>query len=131
MSTAERLHLIIDKLVTTPNQFAKNIGVARAHIVYDVLDNKNEISRTLANRIIETYPNIRKEWLQTGIGEMLIWADKPLKYGAINMEKEGSGKPFCEACKERDVIIDECKKIISQQRQLIDSLTNLQKSKNK
>ena len=129
LNSAERLHVIIGKLTTTPYQFAKNIGVARAHVVYDVLNNKSEISRVLANRIIETYPNIRLEWLLTGIGEMLAWTDKSLKYGEISVEKGGSGKATCEACKERDMIIEECKKIISQQRQLIDSLTNLQNTK--
>jgi len=92
LNTAERLHMIIDKLIITPHQFAKNIGVARAHVVYDVLNNRSEISRTLANRIIETYQNIRKEWLLTGIGEMLTWTDKPLKYGEIKMDMAGPGK---------------------------------------
>ena len=129
LNAAVRLRKIIDKLFTTPDQFAKNIGVARAQVVYDVLNERNEISRTLANRIIETFPNIRMEWLLTGIGEMLTWKDKSLKYEFGKSEMEGNQMSTCEACKNRDLIIDEYKRILQQQRQLIDSLTNLQNTK--
>jgi len=125
LNAAERLQKVIDKLFTTPDQFAKNISVARAHVVYDVLNDRNEISWILANRIIETYPNIRIGWLLTGIGDMLKCKDKPLKYREVKMVKGGSIKSTCKICKEKDLIIDEYKKIISHQRQLLESLTYL------
>jgi phage repressor protein C with HTH and peptisase S24 domain len=73
MKENERLQAIIDELGVNPNQFAKSIGRTTAGI-YDVLSTKGGrvgISKSLASKIVEVYPQVNYNWLLTGEGEML------------------------------------------------------------
>ena len=53
------------------NQFAMHIGLPVAENLYRIKRGQNGISRALADRIVEHYPQISKGWLLSGDGNML------------------------------------------------------------
>lgn len=52
------------------NYFARYIGLARGENLYQIKRGNNGISRDLANRIVEKFPQVSKLWLLTGEGQM-------------------------------------------------------------
>jgi plasmid maintenance system antidote protein VapI len=124
MSTAERLQRVITQLSMSPYQFAKEIGAKRADVIYNVLKGRNEISRELLKKITATYPNLRADWLQLGEGEMFTWKDAPEKKSAVAEDETKYSGNLVQQLKDRDFIIQEQQRIITQQRELIDSLLN-------
>ena len=52
------------------NQFAKHIGLKRSEILYRIQRGQNGLSGALANRIIDSVPQISLRWLRFGEGEM-------------------------------------------------------------
>jgi plasmid maintenance system antidote protein VapI len=67
-----RLSKLLDYLQLSANKFSQEIGLKRAQGIYDILDGKNNISPSMARRIVEKYKNINYKWLVSGIDEMLI-----------------------------------------------------------
>ena len=53
------------------NRFAGAVGLQRSESLYQIKKGKNGISRRLASRILEHYPQINFTWLMTGKGHML------------------------------------------------------------
>ena len=63
--------LIVNLIVRSQADFASKIGVARSQFS-EILSGKRKITEKLVNKIHDLYPNLNKEWLTTGEGEMLI-----------------------------------------------------------
>ena len=67
-----RLEAVINYLeMRSVNQFAMHIGLPVAENLYRIKRGQNGISRALADRIVEHYPQISKGWLLSGDGNML------------------------------------------------------------
>lgn len=71
----ERLHAVIRQAGMTTNCFARHIGLPVAENLYRIKRGQNGISRDVADRIVEKFPNISKGWLLTGEGEMFYNED--------------------------------------------------------
>lgn len=58
MKDSEKLQQLIDLLKMAPSQFAKEIGYDNPQIIYNVLHEKNGISRNLARLISDRFPDV-------------------------------------------------------------------------
>lgn len=73
LTTSEILNKILDYTNETKNSLAIKIGLLRSQNLYDIEKGKvKRISSDLSEKIIAKYPNINREWILTGIGEMLL-----------------------------------------------------------
>ena len=75
MKGSEKINKILDEIKLQPAQFSKTIGLIPQNI-YDIQKDKVDISKDVALKIIESYPQFLLEWLLYGKGEMLK-TDKP------------------------------------------------------
>lgn len=66
----ERLEKIIEWSGLSTHEFAMKIGMQRSENLYRIVRNKENIRIKLAMLILETYPQINREWLLYGTGEM-------------------------------------------------------------
>lgn len=84
----DRLYKVIELSGLSINKFANNIGLKRSENLYRIKNNKNSISKDLAELITKKYCNVSKSWLLTGEGTMykdLDNAEKGIK--EINYKK--------------------------------------------
>ena len=65
-----RLYAVIQWAGMTTNYFAHHIGLPCGENLYQIKRGNNGISKDVANRIVERFPDINKAWLLTGIGNM-------------------------------------------------------------
>ena len=68
----QRLETIIKMSGMSINAFARCIGLPRGENLYQIKKGNNRISRDLASRIVNYYPQISFSWLLTGEGAMTI-----------------------------------------------------------
>lgn len=68
----ERLEKIIDWAGMSTHAFAMKIGMKRSENLYRIIRNKENVSIKLSMRILETYPQINRNWLIYGEGDMLV-----------------------------------------------------------
>ena len=71
----QRIEAVIQWARMSTNYFARYIGLPRGENLYQIKRGNNGISRDVARRIVEKFPQIDQLWLLTGDGEM--FADKP------------------------------------------------------
>lgn len=72
MTPAEIINAILANENITASQLAEDIGMSRPQGIYDILKGKvKNVSSRMANLIHNAKPMYRKEWLLTGMGEML------------------------------------------------------------
>lgn len=87
----ERLDQVIQWAGLSTHAFAMYIGMKRSENLYRIIRNKENLSIKLAMQIINTFPEINRNWLIHGEGEMLIKTERatnatiPL-YEDINIE---------------------------------------------
>lgn len=70
----QRIEAVIQWAHMSTNYFARYIGLARGENLYQIKRGNNGISRDVARRIVEKFPQIDQLWLLTGDGQM--FADK-------------------------------------------------------
>ena len=92
---------------TTPAQFARKWGDARAQILYNVFSGTNNITNNLLDKICAAYPEINRAWILTGQGDKFI---------------DTTQGPHAEQ-RARDVEIDRLQEIIASQQRTIEMLT--------
>lgn len=68
MTDKEKLELIREIEHLSWRQLAQRIGTRTAQTFTDIRAGKHGISRGLAFKLLQTYPQLREEWLATGIG---------------------------------------------------------------
>lgn len=68
----ERLEKVIEWAGMSTHAFAMKIGMKRSENLYRILRNKENVSIKLAVLILEAYPQINKNWLIYGEGDMLV-----------------------------------------------------------
>lgn len=72
MTAKEVLEKVLSHTEMTPNSFATEIGLARAQALYDIQNEKTKsITKTMADRINQRFPELSRVWLLTGEGSML------------------------------------------------------------
>lgn len=71
MDSAKIIDEVLKHLKLNPSQLSKSLGLKRAQNIYDIQKGKTGISKDVAARINETYPEINKHYLLTGEGQLL------------------------------------------------------------
>lgn len=72
MKSTDRIEELLKYSNMSAKKFAETIGIATVQSLYDIQKGKiKNISKALAGKITETFPEIGKDWLLTGEGEML------------------------------------------------------------
>jgi DNA-binding XRE family transcriptional regulator len=121
MNEIERLQLIIEQLLMTKAEFAKSIDVSK-DTIYNILDGKTKITARVKGNMFKTYTNINREWFETGIGEMFTWKQNLSPGNELKEDEIKYSGNLIQQLKDKDFVITEQRKIISQQRDLIDTL---------
>lgn len=70
MTDGEKLEIIQQMTGLSWKEMAAKVGIASAQSFTDIRSGRHGISMKLANRIIEAFPNIRREWLMFESGPM-------------------------------------------------------------
>ena len=72
----QRLEAVIAWSGLSINSFALRIGLSRSENLYQIKRGNYGISMALADRIVDSFPEIDKLWLLTGDGDMLALAGR-------------------------------------------------------
>lgn len=71
LTTKERLEKVICWAGLSTSSFAEQVGLPSPQSLYQIKAGKHNLSRTIAERICDRYPEISFGWLFAGEGEML------------------------------------------------------------
>lgn len=72
MMSWERLEKVIEWAGLSTHAFAMKIGMKRSENLYRIMRNKENVSIKLAMLILESYPQINRNWLIYGEGDMIV-----------------------------------------------------------
>jgi len=105
MTPAERIQWIIDQSLTTPNAFARSIGVS-ADTIYKILNgDTTSLTKNLVKRITDTDKNLRSEWLLTGEGLRFTWQKDESDISSLKESLTTYPSHHCPECSNKDRII--------------------------
>lgn len=95
MTDGEKLIALQQKTGLTWKELAARVGIASAQTFTDIRGGRHGISLKLANRIIEAFPDIRREWLMFESGpmtnsEMVGFINMYESTGDLSSDKSGS-----------------------------------------
>ena len=65
-----RIKSILEESQMTAADFAAAIGISRSNLTH-LLSGRNQPSFSLLEKLLKAFPQIRTEWLVTGLGDML------------------------------------------------------------
>lgn len=68
----ERLQEVIDWAGLSIHAFAMKIGMTRSENICRIIRNKENLTTKLCMRILETFPQIERNWLVYGEGNMVV-----------------------------------------------------------
>jgi DNA-binding XRE family transcriptional regulator len=71
MKGSEKINKLLEHFSLNPSDFAKVVGLRYAQNIYDIQKDKVDISKQIAAKITTAFPEINKNWLLTGEGEMM------------------------------------------------------------
>ena len=77
MTGSEKINMVLEYFSLTPSAFQKKVGLKYVQNIYDIQKDKVDISKSMANKIVSAFPQIDKNWLLTGEGEMLKSSPDP------------------------------------------------------
>lgn len=84
----DRIKQIMEYYELSPASFAEQIGINRSNLTH-LFSGRNQPSLELAKKILNSYPNIKTEWLIMGVGEMFRgFEDKELEIKRLNEKKQ-------------------------------------------
>ena len=89
MNQRERIEELPNLLGMNLNEIAQRIGEPNGTKFYQILNNRNGISKNLSSKILTTFPQINEIWLLTGKGEKLNYE---IKHNVIKEENYVLGK---------------------------------------
>lgn len=89
MSSWKRLEQVIKYYGFTTNSFAKELGLKRAESLYQIKRGNYSISKNLASRISDKFPDVSESWLLTGEGTMLGGLSMANKISFYNIGVDG------------------------------------------
>lgn len=91
MTAKEILEKLLSYKELNINALATEIGLSRAQALYDIQSGKTKnITPSMADRIIQKFPEFNRVWLRTGDGEMLkadTPLDQPMEFTPDQMDK--------------------------------------------
>ena len=68
----------------TANSLANAIGLTRSQALYDIQNGKTKsITQQMADKIVQKFPEIRRSWLITGEGSMLVEREQELSCSSM------------------------------------------------
>lgn len=88
----ERIEKVVCWAGLSTNAFAVQIGLSSPQSLYQIKSGKHSISRAVAERICQRYPEVDFGWLMTGEGEMLRPTEKPIPYYNTDCTEVALGK---------------------------------------
>lgn len=94
MANAVILSELISKLEISIAEFERKIGVT-ASMISAAIRRKTKIKQNVVDKIATAYPDVNKEWLETGDGEMFIQKiteTSTVKKPEENGENSGTGE---------------------------------------
>lgn len=65
-----RIKSVLEVSQMTPADFASAIGISRSNLTH-LLSGRNQPSFSLLEKLLKAFPQVRTEWLVTGLGDML------------------------------------------------------------
>jgi hypothetical protein len=71
MKGSKKINVLLEYLSLNPSDFAREAGIKNVQNIYDIQKDKVDISKRIASKIVAKYPDIDKNWLLTGEGEMI------------------------------------------------------------
>ncbi|MFC2708208.1 MAG: hypothetical protein ACFN0U_00590, partial [Porphyromonas asaccharolytica] len=72
MTAKEILEELLSYTGLNVNSLATELGLSRAQALYDIQSEKTKsITLSMADRIIQKFPEVNRSWLRTGDGDML------------------------------------------------------------
>jgi phage repressor protein C with HTH and peptisase S24 domain len=117
MKGSEKINRLLEHFSLNPSDLAKKLGLKYAQNIYDIQNDKIDISKSMANKITAAFPDVNKNWLLTGEGEMLKSktgenSDNPADMNYVPLlpiaAQGGSLNDFIVSVKDSD-----CERIIS------------------
>ncbi|MBO7300781.1 MAG: hypothetical protein J6U53_05190 [Tidjanibacter sp.] len=92
LSAKERIEKVICWTGLNTSSFAVQIGLSSPQSLYQIKAGKHNLSRTIAERICNRYPEIDFCWLFAGEGEMLRPQEASIPYYTIDCTEVALGK---------------------------------------
>lgn len=87
MTAKEILEELLSYTGLNVNSLATELGLSRAQALYDIQSEKTKsITLSMADRIIQKFPEVNRSWLRTGEGDMLA-NDQPREYDLETAQK--------------------------------------------
>lgn len=95
-----RVKSVIEDKGFTPSRFADHIGVPRSTISH-ILSGRNKPSLEVIQKILDTFPDIKADWLVQGKGNYLKKTQD--LFSGVDFEKEKPGKHELPKPKEKNI----------------------------
>lgn len=97
MNGAYILNNLLEYSGLNGKSFSEKIGLLRPQAIYDIQSGKTQnISASMANKIISAFPEINRGWLLTGEGSMLK-TEVPIATEKLNVISTGKVIPYYDA----------------------------------
>jgi len=115
-SVNENIKILIETIDSNPNDFAKQIGLKRADVIYNIISNKTKASTEIIELITNKFEKLNIRWLFTGHGEIFI----DNNYTSIINEPEVPYGNKCKNCECLKHEIERLKEIIELKDELLE-----------
>ncbi len=87
-----RIKRILDYEEMSPANFASEIGISRSNLAH-ILSGRNQPSFAMLEKVMRAFPEIRSEWLITGLGDMVKGAGELAETkAAIEQKRKAESK---------------------------------------
>lgn len=105
----QRIESIVKWANMSTNYFARYIGLSRGENLYQIKRGHNGISRKLAERIVQHFPQIDMLWLLTGRGQMFVEEndDRGIQIPFFNADVEKSIRGLDLLASDGNIVLPE------------------------
>ncbi len=100
-----RIKQIMEMCDSTPAQFATELGINRSNLTH-VFSGRNQPSLDLTRKILETFPEIKAEWLIMGTGPMTKSDELKMIKEQINESAPNQPRDFLNKKEESDKSVE-------------------------
>lgn len=83
LTDSEIISEIIKALGISANKFALKLGYKKSSAVYNIIYGNNNLSEVMRDAILRVYPNVRKEYIEHGIGQPLSHIEPKAKLTTV------------------------------------------------
>ncbi|MBO4645566.1 MAG: helix-turn-helix transcriptional regulator [Bacteroidales bacterium] len=85
---SRRIREIMENSNLSASAFAAEIGITRSNLAH-IFSGRNQPSFTMLEKILKAFPNVRTEWLVTGVGDMLKSPDEIALAEEVSSRRKG------------------------------------------